>query len=522
MTEHGHFARGPDPRLQPLDLPASRSPGLQRASDRPNRWRPFPCGLLGIRRRQPHNGGHRQLRRPQRLHRVVRHRRRADAAQLGIRDRHRCPDVPDPATPQQGHSCGLPGHADLRGRRPGHRCREPHRRRRLRGRHPRELRILQHRRGRARYRKPLLLRSALPHRTRSAFPSCLGFHRLRVLRRGQPAGAVRRRGRRARQLHPRWIVRADVRHLADRQGILLCPRARALQCGRPGGGGLSNSRAAHARSNEPFIFLAERRRTTMTNIDLRPVARDDRTAPHLGPSREAWWTVRRAGVVAGVALLVMVALAAFANFVVVQGMLTPGDGPATAAEIVAREGTFRLGVLAWLLIVVLDIVIAWALYRVFRPVSPAVSMLAAVFRLVYAAVLLVAVGQLLRAVDVLTANSTLTASGADGVGGRALLELNAFQDLYDLGLFLFGIHLALLGYLSLRSDFIPKVVGALLVVAGAGYAFDTVGAVLGLELPRVSAFTFLGELLLALWLLVAGRRLRAVDSAPAMEVRHAL
>ena len=38
----------------------------------------------------------------------------------------------------------------------------------------------------------------------------------------------------------------------------------------------------------------------------------------------------------------------------------------------------------------------------------------------------------------------------------------------DLGLFRFGLHLALLGYLSLRSDFIPKVVGAPLVVAGAG------------------------------------------------------
>jgi Domain of unknown function (DUF4386) len=259
----------------------------------------------------------------------------------------------------------------------------------------------------------------------------------------------------------------------------------------------------------------------MTNIDLRPVARDDQRAPHVEPAREAWWTVRRAGVVAGVALLVMVALAAFANFVVLEGMITPSDGPATAAEIVAGEGTFRLGVLAWLLIVVLDVVIAWALYRVFRPVSPAVSMLTAVFRLVYSAVLLVAVGQLLRALDVLTVDSTLAASGADEVSGRALLELNAFQHLYDLGLFLFGIHLALLGYLSLKSDFIPKVVGVLLVVAGAGYAFDTVGAVLALELPSVSVFTFLGELLLALWLLVAGRRLRAVDPAQPTDVRQA-
>src|SRR3954469_7197012 len=170
----------------------------------------------------------------------------------------------------------------------------------------------------------------------------------------------------------------------------------------------------------------------MTNTALRPVVQDHERTLEADPGHQAGWTVRRAGVVAGVALLVMVPLAVFADFVAVKGMITPGDAAATAAEIVAREGTFRLGVLAWLLVVVLDAVVAWALYRVFRPVSPAVSMLATVFRSAYAAVLLVAVGQLLRAVDVLTAGSTL-ATSPDGVAGRALLELNAFQDLYDLG-----------------------------------------------------------------------------------------
>jgi hypothetical protein len=249
----------------------------------------------------------------------------------------------------------------------------------------------------------------------------------------------------------------------------------------------------------------------MTNTELRTAPQDDRRAPQVHSTPDAGWTVRRAGLVAGVALLAMVAAAVFAKFVVLDGMIKPDDGPATVTEIVAREGVFRLGVLAWLLIVVLDAVVAWALYRVFRPVSPAVSMLAAIFRLVYTAVLLVAVGQLLRALDVLPVDTTLAGPGASG---DVLLELDAFQHLYDLGLFLFGIHLALLGYLSLRSGFIPKVVGVLLVVAGAGYGFDTVGAVLDLELPPVSVFTFLGELLLALWLLVAGRRLRAVESAP--------
>ncbi len=58
MTDHGHFAREPDTRRRPLDLPASHSPGLQRASDRPNHWGPFPCGLLGIWRRQPNSDGY--------------------------------------------------------------------------------------------------------------------------------------------------------------------------------------------------------------------------------------------------------------------------------------------------------------------------------------------------------------------------------------------------------------------------------------------------------------------------------
>ena len=262
----------------------------------------------------------------------------------------------------------------------------------------------------------------------------------------------------------------------------------------------------------------------MTNAtDPLPVAQHERRTPHAPVlARDDRWTERRAGVVAGVALLLMVATAVFAYFVVLEGMITPGDGAATAAEIVAREGTFRLGVLAWLVTTVLDVVVAWALYLVFRPVSTAVSMLAGVFRLVYTAVLVVAVGQLLRALDLLSAGSSPDALSADQAAAQALLELNAFQHIYDTGLLLFGAHLGLLGYLSLRSHVIPKVIGVLLVVAGAGYAFDTAAVVLAIDVPfRVAAFTFLGELLLALWLLVAGRRPRSAGSAPAAEVRDA-
>src|SRR3712207_8132515 len=57
-----------------------------------------------------------------------------------------------------------------------------------------------------------------------------------------------------------------------------------------------------------------------------------------------------------------------AVLVVVDGLITPGDAAQTAADISASEGTFRLAVGALYVVVVLDVVAAWALFRFFAPV----------------------------------------------------------------------------------------------------------------------------------------------------------
>lgn len=53
---------------------------------------------------------------------------------------------------------------------------------------------------------------------------------------------------------------------------------------------------------------------------------------------------RGAPLVAGIGLLLLAALAAFGNLVVVEGLVTDGDAAKTARDIVASEGTFRVGV----------------------------------------------------------------------------------------------------------------------------------------------------------------------------------
>lgn len=187
-------------------------------------------------------------------------------------------------------------------------------------------------------------------------------------------------------------------------------------------------------------------------------------------------SIRTAGLVAGLSLLAMSVLAGFGNFVAVEGLVTPGDAGQTADDILAADGTFRVGVLALYLVVVLDVVVAWALMRVFDPVSRSLSRLAAWFRLAYSAVFLVAIGQLAGIPDLLAGGSN--AFTAEQVQAQALLKVDAFHDIWFAGLVLFGVHLVLVGYLAYRSGYMPRLLGVLLVIAGLGYAFDSAGRVL--------------------------------------------
>ena len=95
----------------------------------------------------------------------------------------------------------------------------------------------------------------------------------------------------------------------------------------------------------------------------------------------------------------------------------------------------------------------------------------------------------------------------DGDPGQVMTRIDSFEATWMAGLLLFGAHLALLGHLAYRSGYVPRLIGVLLVVAGAGYAIDTFTSVLFTDPFAVSVLTGFGELVLAVWLVLRGRRL---------------
>jgi hypothetical protein len=210
--------------------------------------------------------------------------------------------------------------------------------------------------------------------------------------------------------------------------------------------------------------------------------------------------LRSASTTAGIALLLVALLGGFGYLAVVDRLHMIDDPMRTAANIAASETLFRLAIASLLVTAVLDIVVAWALFKLFEPVSSGLSTLAATFRVAYAGIFVVAIAQLTGVLRLLPQAEELSAQVLSGV--------HAFEDIYSAGLVLFGFHLMLLGLLVWRAAYAPRFLGILLALAGLGYAVDSFGIVLfaGYAL-EVAAFTFVGEVVLIFWLLLRGRRL---------------
>jgi uncharacterized protein DUF4386 len=209
-------------------------------------------------------------------------------------------------------------------------------------------------------------------------------------------------------------------------------------------------------------------------------------------------SIRKASTTAGAALLAMSVLSAFGYLFAVKGLVVPGNAARTTKNITAHESLFRLGILSLYLVAALDVVAAWALYRVFKPVNQGLSKLAAWLRTAYAAVFMVGISQLF---------------GALRTHARALQHINTFTNIWDAGLVLFGLSLFVLAQLAHRSGYVPKLLGVLLAIAGFGYVFDTVvRALVQGSSSDVSAITGMGEFVFALWLVIRGRRISLRDS----------
>ena len=177
--------------------------------------------------------------------------------------------------------------------------------------------------------------------------------------------------------------------------------------------------------------------------------------------------------------------------------LTPagGDAATLASRILANEGWLQLGVALTLISILLYVAITTLFYQLFKPVGPTIALLALAFGLL--AMAITALGPFFEVAPL----AVLKAGGSDSL---ALTFLQLGDQLGPISLLFSGTFQILNGYLIYRSGFLPRVLGLLLALAGAGYFIFLAPPVAERLLPVVEVMGFLGEVGLMVWLLVRG------------------
>lgn len=222
-------------------------------------------------------------------------------------------------------------------------------------------------------------------------------------------------------------------------------------------------------------------------------------------------TREQQGRLAGALYFVMALIGPIGLMVVPGRVFVAGDAAATAQNLRDSEGLMRLGIASELVHQILCIFLLLALYQLFEPVSRGLArQLVVLGALVSVPIVFLNVLNDIAALTIAAGPATLAAFEPTQLDALAYLFLRLHARGLEIASIFWGLWLFPFALLILRSGFIPRPLGYLLMLAGTGYlakAFTT------LTLPGLSGYVSpiagwlsFGEIPIIFWLLIRGAR----------------
>jgi len=211
---------------------------------------------------------------------------------------------------------------------------------------------------------------------------------------------------------------------------------------------------------------------------------------------------------AGFFWLMTILTGGFAMFAGVS-VVVSGDAAATAANILAHEPLFRLGIATNLVSTACYLAATLLVYDLLKPVNRNVSLLAAFFSLAGCATGALSFVFQLAPLAVLGGGEYLSVFTIEQRRALAYLSLRVNAQASIISFEFFGLHCFLIGCLILRSTFLPRLVGVLMTLAGLGWLTSSLANLLSPPFARYLSYYIvvpgaLGELSLTIWLLLVG------------------
>ncbi len=192
-------------------------------------------------------------------------------------------------------------------------------------------------------------------------------------------------------------------------------------------------------------------------------------------------TLRRTARLTGLFYLGLAITGVF-GFLMVRGQLYVANDPAaTLANLTNKAMLARAGVGLEMGMVLTQTLAAVWFYKLFRSIDTFAAGTIAAFGLINAIAIMVSAAVLATALKV--AGDASLAEGGDAAATVQLLYVVSGK-LWSVGAIFFGLWLIPMGWLVLRSAWMPRALGYLLVISGVGY---TLSAFLGQTIPNLPA-----------------------------------
>lgn len=216
---------------------------------------------------------------------------------------------------------------------------------------------------------------------------------------------------------------------------------------------------------------------------------------------------------AGLYYLLCSLFAPFALIYVPGKLIVSGDPAATAQSLLAHEGLLRWGIFVGLLSTTAFALAVLTLYRLFRPTSRALAHAMLFLAVVSAPLALMEAVEELTALRLLQGYKLLVAFAPAQREATAMLLLGLRSAGIGVSELFWGLWLLPLGMLVIRSGFLPKWLGAVLLLNGVALVAVsfTVLVLPGYQeiVERIATVPQFGELVFILWILIRGIRVEA-------------
>jgi hypothetical protein len=220
--------------------------------------------------------------------------------------------------------------------------------------------------------------------------------------------------------------------------------------------------------------------------------------------------LRKYSIITSIFSILMAIFAIFGEMKLHQELIVKNNIDQTILNFKENINIVQIGIISFFFIIICDMIVSWSIHIILSKFNKSLSLMAAWFRIIYTSLLSVSIFFLYMVYKLIIFENSI-----ENKKDFIFIFIELFENGWSIGFLLFGIHLILIGYLFLKSNYIPNLISLIIIFAGFSYFIDNLFKLMfpieylkysNIFLICVASSSMIGEIGLAFYLLFFGTK----------------